>query len=285
MSRDYDIIDVHMHCFTDSGQQEAVRRKLDALRRAGVSNLVVVGLVNTHLDRERMWNLIPDFVENRGDELFYEAENLLALTGVSERMIVPLVDTRHLWGEVAPALQGYLERGFKGIKGIYLCDGGNDLGVRGGPETLGITLQQYQKREWEIFAFAEEHDLPLLYHLDARRHNDVMTALLNDFPRVRVEFAHLGISRRSFRGILDRCQNVFTDIAGLLPYIRGNRASYRDFIMHYPDRVCFASDSMLYQAEKVLDYIALVKELNLPEEVAAGLFSGNARRFLGSALP
>lgn len=278
------IIDVHMHCFTGRWQAEAVLSDLDRLRLKGVRNMVVVGMVNTRLDSEAMWNLIPDFVENRGSENFHEVEDLLELTRVSDGMIVPLVDTRHLWGEVAPALKGYLEQGFKGIKGIYLADDGNDLGVRGVPETFGITLQQYQKREWEIFAFAEAHDLPLLYHMDARRHADVMHAVLADFPRVRVEFAHLGIGRKAFSGILDRYPNVFTDFAGMLPHIRNNPAGYRDFFMHYPGRVCFATDAVLYNADTILEYIGMLKELKLPEEVEAQIFSGNALRFLGSAL-
>jgi hypothetical protein len=278
-----EIIDVHMHCFTGRWHADAVTHGIEKLRSEGVRNLVVVGLVNTHLDTETMWNLIPEYVENRGDPHFHEADDLLELTRISGEVIVPLVDTRHLWGDVSAALHGYLKSGFKGIKGIYL-DEGNDIGVRSVAETFGITLEQYRRREWEIFAFAEAHDLPLLYHIDARRHADVMTALLNDFPRVRVEFAHMGIGRKAFSAILDRYPNVFTDFAGMLHHVRNSPASYRDFIVHYADRVCFASDALLYQSEIILDYIQMVKELKLPEEVEAQVFNGNPVRFLGSAL-
>ena len=279
-----EIIDVHMHCFTGRWQSDAVKHGIAKLRREGVRNMAVVGLVNTHLDTEAMWNLIPDYVENRGDAHFHEAEDLLELSRVSEQVIVPLVDTRHLWGDVSPALQGYIKSGFKGIKGIYLADEENDIGVRSVPETFGISLEQYHRREWEIFAFAEAHDLPLLYHMDARRHGDVMMALLNDFPRVRVDFAHFGIGRKAFSTILDRYPNVYTDFAGMLHHIRNNPAGYRDFIMHYADRVCFASDALLYQYETVIDHIRMVKDLKLPEEVEALVFNGNPTRFLGSAL-
>jgi hypothetical protein len=278
------IIDVHMHCFTGRWDADAVTRGIETLQRHGVRNLVVVGLVNTHLDTEAMWNLIPRYVENRGNPHFHEADDLLELTRVSEQMIVPLVDTRHLWGDVAPALQGFIDRGFKGIKGIYLADEENDIGVRSVPETFGISLEQYHRREWEIFAFAEAHDLPLLYHMDARRHGDVMMALLDDFPRVRVDFAHLGIGRKAFSKILDRYPNVYTDFAGMQHHIRNNPASYRDFIMHYADRVCFASDALLYQPETVLDHIRMVKELKLPEEIEARICNENPTSFLGEAL-
>jgi hypothetical protein len=278
-----EIIDVHMHCFVGRADSEAVSRGIGELRRAGVRNLVVAGLVNTHLDKDAMWDLIPGSVENRGDALFNEAEDLLELARVSGQTIVPLVDTRHLWGDVATALKGYLRRGFRGIKGIYL-DEDNDIGVRSVAATFGITPEQYRRREWEIFAFAQAHDLPLLYHIDARRHAEVVTAMLTDFPRLRVDFAHLGIGRKAFGAILDRYPRVYTDVAGLAHHVRSSPASYRDFITHYADRVCFASDALLYQPEIVLDYIRMVEELELPAEVAAQVFSGNAVRFLGSAL-
>lgn len=279
-----EIIDVHTHCFTGRWHAEDVARGLNELRKVGLRHMVVLGLVNTHLDAEAMWGLIPDFVENRGDPLFHEADDLLELTRLSDKMLVPLVDTRHLWGDVSTLLQGYIAKGFKGIKGIYLPDEGNDIGVRSVPDTFGITLQQYHQREWEIFSFAQTHDLPLLYHMDARRHSDVMKALLEDFPHVRVDFAHLGIGRKAFSAILDRYPNVYTDIAGLLPHIQNNPSSYRDFIIHYADRVCFASDALLYQTGSILDYIQMVKELQLPEDIEAQVFFDNPTRFLGRVL-
>jgi hypothetical protein len=279
-----EIIDVHMHCFTGRWHAAAVAHDLVKLRRAGLRNMVVAGLVNTHLDSRAMWNLIPDYVDNRGDPNFNEANDLLELTRLSDRFILPFVDTRHLWSDVSTALHGYIRQGFKGIKGIYLPDEGNDIGVRGVPETFGISLQRYLQREWEIFSFAQDHDLPVLYHMDSRRNGDVMVAILKDFPALRIDFAHLGIGRKTFATILDQYPNVYTDIANLLPLMKNNPASYRDFIMHYPDRVCFASDALLYQAETVLDYIGMVKDLKLPEEIEAQVFNGNPASFLGCAL-
>ncbi len=278
------IIDVHMHCFTGRNHAESVVRDMEKLRSAAVRHLVVVALINTKLDSDAMWDLIPSFVDNQGDTRFHEVDDLLELSGLSDRMIVPLVDTRHLWGDVADVLLGHIRRGFKGIKSIYLPDNENDLGVRSVPDTFGISLEQYRRREWEIFSFAQAGDLPLLYHMDARRYGDEMMALLDDFPQVRVNFAHLGISRTAISRILDRYPNVYTDIASLISFIRSNPESYRDFIMHYPDRVCFGSDSFLYQAETVLDYISVVKALKLPQEIEKQLFYDNPVRFLGNAL-
>ena len=247
--------------------------------------MVVAGIVNTHLDAEAMLNLLPANVEYRGAPDFNEVEDLFELARTVDQVLVPFVDTTPLWGDVWTVLHGYAERGFKGIKGIYLPDERNNLGVRSIPGTFDISLNQYHRREWEIFSFAQNHDMPILYHMDSRRYGEVMQNLLDDFPRVRINFAHLGIGRKSFGAILDRYPNVYTDFSGLFTHIQSNRGSYRDFIMHYADRVCFGSDALLYQTGTVLDYIRMVRDLKLPEEIEAKVFTTNPRRFLGAALP
>lgn len=279
-----EIIDVHCHCFAGLGQAKMVARGLELLRAEGLSHMAVMGLVNTTLDEQDVCKLIPEGFQNLGGPLFNEADDLLQLTRQNGAMLFPMVDTRCLNGEVTNLLQGYLKQGFRGIKGLYLADDGNDLGVCSVPDTFGISLKQYQQREWEIFAFAENHDLPVLYHMDASRYGDVMRAILDDFPLLRINFPHFGIGRKAFGKILDHYPNVYTDLAFMLPHIQNNPASYCHFISHYPDRVCFGSDALLYQPEIVLEYIKLVRALQLPEEIETKVFSVNPRNFLGRAL-
>ncbi len=276
-----EIIDVHCHCFAGLGQAERVSHGLARLRDAGVSHLAVMGLVNTSLNAQDVWKLIPEGFDNLGDPLFNEADDLLKFTQQTGDMLFPMLDTRMLNSDVQSFIQDHLQRGFRGIKGLYLADDANDLRVTSVPDTFGISLEQYHKREWEIFAFAEAHDLPVLYHMDANRYGDTMRAILDDFPHLRINFPHFGIGRKAFRKILDTYPNVYTDIAYMFPHIQGNPDSYSDFISHYPDRVCFGSDALIYQPEIVLDYIELVKSLNLSNELENKVLSGNPRSFLG----
>lgn len=276
-----EIIDVHCHCFAGSGQTEMVARGFELLREAGLSHMAVMGLINPSLNAQNVRKLIPDGFENLGDPLFNEAEALLQFTRQSNAMLFPMVDTRCLHGEVTNLLQLYIMQGFRGIKGLYLADDGNDLGIGNVPETFNISLGQYHQLEWEIFAFAEARNLPVLYHMDAGRYGDVMRAILDDFPLLRINFPHFGIGRKAFSKILDHYPNVFTDIAFMLPHIQGNPSSYCDFISHYQDRVCFGSDALIYQPEIVLAYVELVRTLKLSGEVENKVFSANPRRFLG----
>ncbi len=276
-----EIIDVHCHCFTGSGQTEIVTRGLAGLREAGVILLAVMGLVNPDLDAQEVWQLIPAGFENLGGPLFNEAAELLEFTRQSDSMLFPMLDTRMLHGQSQAAIEQLFRLGFRGIKGLYLPDDANDLSLSSIPATFGISLKQYLKQEWEIFAFAEANELPVLYHMDANRYGDMMRAILDDFPRLRINFPHFGIGRKAFSQILDTYPNAFTDIAYMRPHIQDNPASYADFISHYQTRVCFGTDALLYQPEIVLNYIELVRSLKLPAEVETLLFSGNPRRFLG----
>ena len=111
------IIDVHMHCFTGRRQAATVDSGLEKLRSRGLRNIVVAGLVNTHLDSRAMWKLMPDYVDHRGDPGFNEVNDLLELARLSDQFILPFVDTRHLWGDVSAALHDYIRKGFRGING------------------------------------------------------------------------------------------------------------------------------------------------------------------------
>jgi hypothetical protein len=277
-------IDVHTHSFTGSHLAQEVLDQSGELRRHGFSHIVAIGMVNTRLSFEEVRPLIPEWVENRGNPLYHELDELLEHARRSEGFIIPLVDTRYLWGDVASTLSGYIEQGVRGIKGIWLTDN-NDIGVKGVPETFGITLKEYRRREWEIFSYAQENDLPLLYHMDAREHADTMAAMVQDFPRVRVNFPHFGIGRKPFAKILDDHPGVYTDMANLLPYLRKNPDGYRDFIIHYQDQVCLGSDAFLYDMGAILQYLETLRALGLPEEVLHKVCSVNPRAFLGKALP
>ncbi len=276
-----EIIDVHCHFFAGLEQAETVERGLADLREAGLSHLAVMGLVNPGLNTQEVRRLIPEGFDNLGDPLFNEADALLHFTRQSEGLLFPMLDTRMLNGAIPDFLAEQVTRGFRGIKGLYLADYGNDLRLSSVPDVFGISLKQYQQREWEIFAFAEANNLPVLYHMDARRYGDVMSAILEDFPRLRINFPHFGIGRRAFSKILDRYPNAYTDIAYMRPHIQQDPASYADFIRHYPDRVCFGSDALIYQPEIVLDYISLVRSLKLTEDLEMAIFSDNPRSYLG----
>ena len=276
-----DIVDVHCHCFAGPAQADLVRSGLARLRAAGLSHLAVMGLANTRLDQDEIRRLIPAGFEHLGDPLFYEADDLLRFERDSEGMIFPLLDTRGLVGPLATQLEDFISRGFRGLKGLFLADDRNDLQVVSIPTVLGLSRGQYLEREWEMFDFARANSLPVVYHMDSRLYADEMRAILDDFPGLRIDFPHFGIGRKALGKIFDYYSDVYTDIAFMRPHIERDPSGYRDFILHYSDRVCFGSDALLYQPWIILEYIEMVRALQLPAALEISVFAENPRRFLG----
>lgn len=254
---------------------------LAALRAQGVEGLAVLGLVNRHLSPEAAWSLVPSWVEHRGDAGLDETADLLAFAREHDPALIPFVDTRHLWGDVPAVLGRLVGDGFRGLKGICLADEPNDLGVGSAPRAFGITREAYLRREWEVFAFAQARGLPVIYHVDVRRQADLVQAMLDDFPGVRFDLPHFGLGRRALGRVFERHANAFTDLASMLPHVRSDPAGYRDFLCQHPDRVCFGSDAFLYRLDTVLEYLQMVRDLALPEDVEARVLSINPRCFLG----
>ena len=111
-----EIIDVHCHFFAGQGQAEMVAGGLARLREAGVRHLAVMGLVNSSLNAQNVWKLIPEGFDNLGDPLFNEADDLLQFTQQNGDMLFPMLDTRMLNGDVQSFIKDHLQRGFRGIK-------------------------------------------------------------------------------------------------------------------------------------------------------------------------
>lgn len=279
-----EIIDVHTHFFVKRSFGPELARGLGELRKAGVTRIVSVGLINERLSVSDAASVMPDFVKTLGDPGYDETDDILGLARDLFPMLIPFVDMRHLKGDVGLELTRRIGQGFRGIKGIYVPDENNDLKVRPLPEALGITLDQYREREWETFRFAEENNLPILYHMDAKRYGADMEALLSDFPRARILIPHLGISRKAFERVLNRHPNVFTDFASLLGHMRREPEGYGSFFSTWQDNVCFGTDAVLYRVEEIMDYARFIEGMGLPGEVVKKMCSENPRRFLGEAL-
>ncbi len=278
-----EIIDVHTHCFTGRAGLPALVPVVGELKKRGFTRVVTLGLINTAFDRETAACIMPPFVDNRGAQTFDEADDLLGLADDLRPFLIPFADMRHLAGDPAPELSFRIGQGFMGIKGIYLPDENNDLGVRPIPDALGMTRAAYERRESEVFRFAEERGLPLLYHMDARRYGDRMESLLKDFPRARVNIPHLGVSRKAFAPFLERHENLFTDFAFLKTHVEKDPAGYRDFMVAFADRICFGTDALLHGLLECADYADMMDGLRLGPEITEKICSANPRRFLGPA--
>jgi hypothetical protein len=146
----------------------------------------------------------------------------------------------------------------------------------------GIGSEAYLDAHRAMFAAAALWGVPVMYHADLTLHAAFVEECLQAHPGLRVAIPHLGFSRRRMSRLLERFPNVVTDISSLKPFIEADPEAYRTFLLEYPERVLLGSDAIAcHDLRAALDYPRCVRDLRLPEEVAAAVLGGNARRFLG----
>jgi predicted TIM-barrel fold metal-dependent hydrolase len=121
--------------------------------------------------------------------------------------------------------------------------------------------------------------------------------ILARHPKLRVIGCHLGSSEEDLSQVakrLDAYPNFAVDVAARVRYLmRGDREAVRQFLLHYQDRILYATDfslgpgndegaakSFLAQHEREWDFFAGAEGVVLPEAVLRKIFRDNAVRWL-----
>ncbi len=116
-------------------------------------------------------------------------------------------------------------------------------------------------------------------------------------PKLRVIGCHLGSSEEDLSQVarrLDTYPNFVVDVAARVRYLmRGDREAVRQFLLHYQDRILYATDfslgtgdeegavkSFLAQHEREWNFFAGAEGVALPEAVLRKIFHDNAARWL-----
>src|SRR5262249_55123496 len=149
-------------------------------------------------------------------------------------------------------LQDYVARGADGLK-LYL---GHGAGTGKGPFH---TMPLDDPRMMEIYAWAEQTQLPLVFHVNLLKYWDEMLRVLEAHPYLRVNIPHFGLHlqnekrQRRLSWLLKRYPNVYTDmsfghrdfqIEGFESMVN-QKERIKRFFDDNADKMLFASDMVL----------------------------------------
>lgn len=184
-----------------------------------------------------------------------------------------------------------------------------DAGAKGfGEHKPGVAIDDPRNRA--LYAGCNELKMPLLFHLDTQRNLDApglpgLESVLRDFPNVTfighgpgwwasiaggITPADLGGYPRGEvapGGTIDRLMEKYPNLYGDLSAGSGAGAIRRDlkfgreFLIRRQDRLMFGTDFLAPGQE--VPQLELFATLDLPDEVGAKIFRGNARRVLSLA--
>ncbi len=285
------LIDIHTHWCQFGREAEAALAELEWLEGCGFEALAVFPLPGMGAPPERVLQLIPGSYRERIDLTLERAarDDLDAWREFQRRWqerprtleLLSFLDVRAWDGQVD--LAPWWGAGHTGLKGI-LIEEVDDAKMAMPPlrHVPGLSPAAYRNAQRAVFAAAAGYSVPLVYHADLGLHGDFVAECLQAHPDVPVDIPHFGFSRRAMARLLDRFPAVVTDISSLGPHMATDPASYRAFILDYPDRVLLGSDVLAsHDLRPALEYVERVRGLGLPEDVEAAVLGGNARRFLG----
>jgi hypothetical protein len=289
------LIDVHLHWCLFGRAAEEVMAELEWLETSGYEAVVVYPLPAMGAPPERAVHLIPGAYRD--------------FTGIDEMRIVhddleAWLAFRPLWAARPRSLQvlsfldvrawdghsdlaAWWREGHAGLKNILILEE-DEAKMRMPPlrRVPGIGREAYLDAHRSVFRAAERWDVPLMYHADLTLHAAFLEECLEAHPNLRVAIPHLGFSRRRMARLFERFPGAMTDISSLRPFIEAEPEAYRSFILEHPERVLLGSDAIAcHDLREAAEYARCVRELRLPEEIEAAVLEGNARRFLGAALP
>jgi predicted TIM-barrel fold metal-dependent hydrolase len=110
-----------------------------------------------------------------------------------------------------------------------------------------------------IYAYAEQIDLPIVYHVNLIKYWDEFSRAMQKHPRLRVDVPHFGLHKTTqdrldkLSTLLRTYPNLYTDVSfGWVDFHRegfeslaGNRERSRRFFAAHADKILFASDMVL----------------------------------------
>jgi predicted TIM-barrel fold metal-dependent hydrolase len=109
-------------------------------------------------------------------------------------------------------LKDYVARGADGLK-LYL---GHGASTGKGPFHM---MRLDDPRMLPIYEYAQEVQLPIVFHVNLIKYFDEFVAVMEQFPYLRVNVPHFGLHKntgdrlRRFEWLMDRYPNIYTDVS------------------------------------------------------------------------
>ncbi len=263
-----EFIDAHLHF---GGREDEILGSLDAftqLRNLGLTKVFLLCFTTYGLDFSDTIRVAPYHARSHYHPGFVDSNPLLEKVRQEieyEDFIVPFLDFRIIHGDVESWLDHYMASGYRGLKTLFIPEYDSFLKVESPIEILKITKDSYLDSQQRVMDYAQRNNLPLICHLNLNNHFEYAREFLANFPHLRINFPHLGFSRKKMGLLLDNFENCYSDISGLMEYIKNDPKGYCEYIEYYEDQIMYGSDCAWNEAVRVEDDLNMIEGLPLDD--------------------
>ncbi|MCK5681232.1 amidohydrolase family protein [bacterium] len=276
MLEEMEIYDAHVHYLWRDSLAEN-RSKFMALQEKGLQGMALI-VMGYHLaDPQKCFEFIPHAYHDKiGQHIFSESSGmeLPAADQFSNIEIFPYLDSRYIT-ETEADLSRFKEKGFRGLKLLYVADEDKAYGMTGWTGLFGKSHQEYEKLTLHLIEQAVAFNWPVIFHADLRLHEGFIQGVLERFSGHSFIFPHFGFSRKIMARLIEQYTGCYTDFSSLLPFMQKNPERYREFIETYADRVLFGSDATSDWPDLISAYIETVKALIADDVIRKKVFRDN----------
>jgi hypothetical protein len=277
-----DFVDVHVHLNVKSADRARAVQEVEQLRERGAHLLVFyreeiaqesATLYRGFLDQvpvtaARVYGVSKGQIDSQLDVWNFLQQSLGSPSWLAffPQLLFPSLMTR-----------AHIERWHReGCAGVKLAEVRGE--IRGAEALDGEALRRGHE---EVFAACADLGLPLSLHADLRLHAAWIEDLIARTPKLRVNLAHFGYSRRQAARLLERWpERVFTDTANLATHAAADPDGYARFMQRFPEQVILGSDAFLGDLSAVDLHLQTVRRIAGPQ-LSDRVTYENPLRFLG----
>jgi hypothetical protein len=274
--------DAHVH-FVYSCPTDELIRILMALENMALAGMNVLVIAESPPEIETVLKMIPGAYHPRFNHRALENQrNPFPVLNLVDRLkMIPFLDARFIEDQIEEKIKIFHQKGFKGLKLLYVPEEDLEYRIGGMEKTFGRTRKKSEEITALLVENASSHGMPILMHADLRKYGEFVGEMIRSHPRTNFSIPHFGFSRKAISSLLDNDPNCYTDLSSLRTFMEKDPNSYRDFIRRYQDRTLFGSDAIISQPENIRSALKFLEEFLTNEEIFFKLTNENYLAFHG----
>ena len=272
--------DAHIHFFYPHPNKEilAVLRDLEEKRLAGFDALAFgeipsdLEMILTMVPKAYHENITPQVLEHQKDPF-------PVIKQAAPLKIIPFADARFVQKDAYQKVRGFKQRGFQGLKLLYVPEGEVELQIGGMEKAFGRPVKESENVTGLLIEGASSHGMPVLFHADLKKYGEFVEEMIRSHPDTNFNIPHFGSSRKAISALMETYPNCYTDLSSLIPAMERDPDAYRNFIIDYQDRILFGSDGVIGWPEHVASTLRCVRRFLEGGEVLEKLMNRNYLKF------
>jgi hypothetical protein len=274
--------DAHVH-FVYSCPTDELKRNFKALENMGLAGMNVLVIAESPPEIETALKMIPGAYHPRFNHRALENQRdpFPAFNLADGLKMIPFLDARFMEDQIEQKINIFYQKGFKGLKLLYVPEEDLEYRIGGMEKTFGRTRKKSEEITALLIKNASSHGMSVLMHADLRKYGEFVGEMIRSHPRTNFSIPHFGFSRKAISSLLDNDPNCYTDLSSLRTFMEKDPNSYRNFIQQYRDQILFGSDAIISQPENIESALKFLEEFLSNEEIFFKLTNENYLAFHG----